>query len=505
MPLRSFPNIPIMLLGLGLLCANANASRPATRTQSSPDAAPSAPAPTSPMADDGSAPGESSNSDSSSESDSLPPGKAINAFSFNLFSALAKGPMPSVDSSGPDAAANILELKNKVISGYSIYSALALAYMGTTGKSLAGSELATILGIDDRLSKKKFAIQMAQLQRDLARTSPTASNTDSKFSEDKSERQHIVPANIKMANLIVVDQKTPIKPNYIKLAAFMGAELQTADLAADSADKMKTLARINAWSKEKTEGNIAEILDDLKPYDVMLFLNAISFKGQWRLPFMPTMTKPSSFFYPGGKTPTVNMMEGPKQRYLHYAGKEGEIVELFYDSGDEFLRHSGAERLRITPLPRFSMLVFLPPRGTEHLLAAKTINPEQFQKLIDKMKYKTGVVLLPKFRVESAYDLKQVLISMGIASIFNKSLPNFPGIMDSGRLLHISNIVHKTIFEVNEHGTDATAVSTVTAASMLTLDEESDVFTFTANRPFLFFIRDYVNKTFPFQGSVISP
>ena len=47
----------------------------------------------------------------------------------------------------------------------------------------------------------------------------------------------------------------------------------------------QTLETVNGWVNNKTHGKIPEILQEVKPEDVMYLLNAVYFNGQWKYRF----------------------------------------------------------------------------------------------------------------------------------------------------------------------------------------------------------------------------
>uniref|UniRef100_A0A8U8CIA4 Uncharacterized protein n=1 Tax=Geospiza parvula TaxID=87175 RepID=A0A8U8CIA4_GEOPR len=112
----------------------------------------------------------------------------------------------------------------------------------------------------------------------------------------------------------------------------------------------------------------------------------------------------------------------------------------------------------------------------------------------------TVEVYLPRFKLEGAFNLNQVLQEMGMTDIFTESKVDLSA-MTFAKSLVLSNVVHKAYVEVNEEGTVAAAG---TGASIvrrsLPLTE-----VFMANHPFLFFIRHNPTNTIIFFGKLCSP
>ncbi|XP_065440936.1 serpin B6-like isoform X2 [Chrysemys picta bellii] len=121
------------------------------------------------------------------------------------------------------------------------------------------------------------------------------------------------------------------------------------------------------------------------------------------------------------------------------------------------------------------------------------INPEM-------MDYSEVEVCLPRFKLEQAYDLKPVLKSMGMADAFDGNKVDLSGMSASNDLV-LSEVVHKSFVEVNEEGTEAAAAT----AAVITMRCALIVPRFTADHPFLFFIRHNKTGNILFYGRFCSP
>ena len=66
--------------------------------------------------------------------------------------------------------------------------------------------------------------------------------------------------------------------------------------------------QVNEWCSEKTHGKITKILDELNSNVLMLLLNAVYFKADWKYPFDPIDTYPGDFTNVKGETKKVKFM-----------------------------------------------------------------------------------------------------------------------------------------------------------------------------------------------------
>lgn len=119
------------------------------------------------------------------------------------------------------------------------------------------------------------------------------------------------------------------------------------------------------------------------------------------------------------------------------------------------------------------------------------INPE----MMDSTEVR---VSLPRFKLEEDYDLKPLLRSLGMSDAFD--MADFSGISAGNELL-LSKVVHKSFVEVNEEGTEAAAAT----AGVMMMRCALIVPEFTADHPFLFFIRHNKTSSILFCGRFCSP
>ncbi len=106
-------------------------------------------------------------------------------------------------------------------------------------------------------------------------------------------------------------------------------------------------------------------------------------------------------------------------------------------------------------------------------------------------------VSLPRFKMEETYDMKSLLISMGMEDVFDGQKVNLSGMSPNNDLV-VSKVVHKAFVEVNEEGTEAAAATGAVVAI------RSFAQMFIADHPFLFFIRHNPSNSILFYGRVCS-
>ena len=102
---------------------------------------------------------------------------------------------------------------------------------------------------------------------------------------------------------------------------------------------------------------------------------------------------------------------------------------------------------------------------------------------------------------DASFGLRDALQQMGMGSAFGSDA-DFSGI-DGARDLYISDVVHKAFVAVDEAGTEAAAATAVLMERMNAVVGQP--VQFTADRPFIFLIRDNASGTVLFLGRVLNP
>ncbi len=242
---------------------------------------------------------------------------------------------------------------------------------------------------------------------------------------------------------------------------------------------------INAWVEKKTEGKIDKILEQLSPDSVCVLLNAIYFQGFWENRFSEDNTHDAPFTLTPGEEVTVPLMY-----------QKSEIKVLHKDGFQAAALPYEGERL--------SMVILLPDEVTglpalEEQLSAE--NLKQWLADLDASPAQETELYLPRFILESEYDLVPPFKALGIHDAFQENDADFTGMGWRKGDLWIGQIKHKAFVEVNEEGTEAAAA---TAVEMIT-KVATPAPVFRVDRPFLFLIRDNETQTLLFLGRLVDP
>jgi serpin B len=277
---------------------------------------------------------------------------------------------------------------------------------------------------------------------------------------------------LESANSIWLNDGFPVLDAFVKTnQAKYDAEVRNEDFSDPA-----TLRLINAWCADKTHGKIDRILEEISDASVMYLLNALYFKGLWSLPFEKAQTWDAEFTNEDGSVSSVAMMH--KHLKLNYFKAPAfEIAEAPY--GNE----------------AFSMVFLLPAEGETIASTIESLNATVWNDALSQLYQYPINLALPRLNLAYETTLNKALQDMGIKLIFDAAEADFSGIHPDSSLF-VSLVKQKTTLEINEEGSEASAVTVV---EMLGSTGEPPA-SLTFNRPFLFFIKEKSTGLILFSG-----
>ncbi|XP_029606483.1 leukocyte elastase inhibitor isoform X2 [Salmo trutta] len=353
---------------------------------------------------------------------------------------------------------------NVFISPFSISSALAMVYLGAKGDTAA--QMAKVLSFN---LTKDVHTDFQTLNGDI--NSPSASYI------------------LKLANRLYGEKTCNFLTEFLESThKFYHADMKAVDFLGAAEE---TRGQINGWVEQQTANKIKDLL---KPGTVsvmtrLALVNAIYFKGNWLNRFDQKDTKEMPFKLNQNESKPVQMMHQMKKFPFNYVPDYNlQIVELPYVDGE------------------LSMFVLLPEEATDGsdplVKLERELTMEKLDEWTSRDNMDTGtevIVHLPKFKLEEDYELNEPLTQLGMKDVFEGGRADLSGMNGEGGLF-LSTVAHKAFVEVNEEGTEA-AAATAGIISFCMIREEH----FTADHPFLFFIRHNKSKSILFLGRFSSP
>jgi serpin B len=150
-----------------------------------------------------------------------------------------------------------------------------------------------------------------------------------------------------------------------------------------------------------------------------------------------------------------------------------------------------------------SMIVLLPKKVDGLAEMEKTLTSEKLPAVLEKLKFETVKIALPKFTFTSQFSMGDTLQAMGMKTAFSDEA-DFSG-MTSHEGLKIGAVLHKAFVAVDEHGTEAAAATAVMMRPTGMRVDPTEIKVFTADHPFVFIIRHKATGAMLFMGRVANP
>ncbi|XP_047986728.1 antichymotrypsin-2-like isoform X3 [Leguminivora glycinivorella] len=344
--------------------------------------------------------------------------------------------------------------KSMVMSAFSVLQPLAQLAMASVGES--HDQILKVIGLpNDNVTKIVFPKVSAQLRA-------------------------VKGVQLSMANKIYIPTGAEVKEDFAALSkSIFGSEFKNIDFTKN----VPAAKEINSWVEDQTNHKIKDLVnaDSLGADTRAVLVNALYFKGQWDKKFNEKLTSDQDFHVTKDKTVKVPMMY--KKDDFKYAESEeldAKLLELPYKEKEA------------------SFLIVL-PNEIDGLAALqeKLKDPTALDKAVAQMREVEVNVHLPKFKIESTINLKNVLQKMGVTNLFDASKARLDNLLKNENGLFVSDAIQKAFIEVNEEGAEAAAANEFSVNRVMVLKER--FYYFTADRPFLFLLN--VGSSTLFSGS----
>jgi serpin B len=383
-----------------------------------------------------------------SDDDARRAGAAVNDVAFDLHRALATGD------------------ENLVFSPASIAIALGMARAGARGETAAQMD-----EVMHDLAADQHDGWLNSLDQVLAARTGTY--------DDLTGEDHEL--TLEIANAWFGQRGYDFERAFLEaLANRFGAGVHLVDYVADAEAARRS---INAWVSERTRDRIPEVLAPgvVDGSTRLALANAIYLKAPWHMPFHEGATEVRPFTRLDGTSIDVPLMrstigvpcangDGWAATDLAYVGQELSMLVIVPDDLAAFEAELDHDLLA----------------EVDAALTAEEVDPD---------------VALPRFDFESKSDLVEILAALGMPDAFDLDRADFSGITTAERLA-ISAVVHQADITVDEKGTEAAAATVVAFAAS---GPPPTTCVMTADRPFLFAIRDRQTGAILFMGRVVDP
>ena len=353
----------------------------------------------------------------------------------------------------------MLQMNQQVPDANLMISPMSLQY--ALGMLSNGCSETALKEITDAMGMKDYSLDM--LNSFFYNLTQTLAKEDKDFT-------------LKLANAIWIQENFEVGKDFIQNnKALFDADVNDIDFT--QADKAKKT--INEWAEKATNGTIKELSLQINDDMRAVLANACYLKGKWTLPFDKKETKKETFHNQDGTTCEVDMMHLTKT--FNFRDSEGEpymAVELPYGN-------QSFHMVIVLPKEDYTLDDILPTFDWNRLgLGGEKVN-----------------VALPKFKIEASYpeEIMKCVKELGVSQIFLSG--SLPGMHPE---LFVGQIAQDTFIEVDEAGTEASAVTTISMELASSgADYEPPTYTIRMDRPFAFAIREKTTGAMLFMGKVV--
>jgi len=372
------------------------------------------------------------------------------AFAFDLYTQLSQ------------------ESGNLFFSPYSLSTALAMTYAGARESTAA--QMASVLHFPKAQSELDAAFRHLQ---------------------DQIKAAHHKNMQLDIANALWGQKAYPFLDSFKDtIKKYYDAQLEEVDF---SKHYKKLHRKINAWVESKTHHRIKDLIKPgvIKALTRLVLVNAIYFKGNWANQFEEKNTENAAFWLTDASSVDVPMMT-QKNHFGYMENDNLQMLELPYTGKLQDTKgFFGNEEL--------SMIILLPRTRDGLARLENLLSVANFDRWLGDLWRQKVEVFLPKFQINTGFELSKTLAAMGMPDAFNKK-SDFSGI-DGTKDLYISSVIHQAFVDVNEEGTEAAAA---TAVIMATRGMPPPTPIFRADHPFIFLIRHNSSGSILFMGRVVN-
>lgn len=383
---------------------------------------------------------------------------------------------------------------NRVISSYSILTALTMLDNGADGETKA--EIEKVLGITDLDAwNEEFSKYLKSNCNDTIQNHDASENdnNDGMFLfKDLRFEPELSCANSFWYNDTAFSFDSKIQKDYMnKLKTDYLAHCMPLDFSNPDRNPKDD---INKWVEDKTNQKIKNLLSDNleKNKTEAVLVNTLYFNGCWENTFEEYRTNEKDF-YGKNKTTKVDMMQQTEEHYSYYEQDSIMGLELpFYGNSDLVMDVITAKEQNKDGISLYEQM-------------SNTEKNKFFQSLGDAKEQLVNLKL-PKFKLEyGTVNITNQLKDLGMNRAFDEKCADFPGMRGENiQNIFVDSVMHKAVIEVGESGATAAAATAVImeAASAVDPSKKPTPIDFNVNRPFIFAIRDKKTNIIYFMGQI---
>ena len=243
----------------------------------------------------------------------------------------------------------------------------------------------------------------------------------------------------------------------------------------------QTLADINNWVENNTDGMIDKILDEIAEDAVMYLINAIVFDAEWKDIYNKDNVRQGEFTAIDGSKQQADFMSSEEAHYLD-DGRATGFIKPYADGN-------------------YSFAALLPNEGINVQDYVTCLSGEGLLRAIEEAQEITVNATMPKFSYDYTVNMNDSLKDMGMPTAFSAAAADFSKLGRSTRgNIYLYEVLHKTFIAVDERGTRAGAVTKVEMRDEAYFETKI----VRLDRPFVYAIIDNATNLPIFIGTVVN-
>ena len=293
-------------------------------------------------------------------------------------------------------------------------------------------------------------------------------------------------------NAVLFDRQYTLKQPFIQdVNYFFGGKMYRLDLTRQKECAMVLNGIIKRENRNMFDNVFAP--QDFANDPAMILLNVLYFKANWFNPFEKHLTKKERFMTPAASNfeaihhSRVDMMNDEK--YVPYYN-DGTIHGIILDYADD----------------RFKMLVLTTVKMPSSL---KTVTGNLARKglqhfIRNSSDHNKTIIKLPKLKLESRLDLKSLLSSVGLTSIFDSRQGSLCMIQNSDAV-YIDSARQVVKLSLDETGTEVAAVTIALPKAAAIRPQAVKYNKFYADHPFVLVLFDSQTQAILLTAAIVHP
>ena len=217
----------------------------------------------------------------------------------------------------------------------------------------------------------------------------------------------------------------------------------------------------------------------------MYLVNALAFDAKWDEEYKDHQIQTGSFTMENGNRQDVDMMYSEEYTYLEDDMATG-FIKYYKDR-------------------KYAFVAMLPNEGVTIAQYVEGLTGDHIRDLMNNPQNMKVFAAIPKFEVEYAIEMGEILQKMGMTDAFDWQVSNFSRLGAyniDGMNLFINRVLHKTYISVTELGTKAGAATVIEMnpgrANPMEVTKEVIL-----NRPFLYMLIDCETNLPFFIGTMV--